>query len=241
MKTKHTELMATVAHDLQTPLSALKANICLMTRDKSCDKEIRACHDLIDCMSAMIHDILAFARSHNPRQLASRRVFSISTSVDTVLEYVEAIAQAYKITLISRIQPGIMVRGSQERIEEALLNIISNSMKYLEKSGIRVITLSLKRIGNECIIVVKDTGIGIPKEELPHVFTRFYRTTLATRHATGSGLGLAITKNIVEAHKGLIAIASTEGKGTQVEIRLPVVVKGSDPKHGVRPQKRPKK
>lgn len=217
------ELITTVAHDLQTPLTALKAQLCLMTQERQCDKELRTCHDLIDCMSAMIHDILAFARSGAKPSRATRRAFCLSDSVNTTLEYVGAIAQAYRIRMISRIESGVMVRGVQERVEEALLNILSNSMKYLERSGLRVITVSLKRSGDSCVLIIKDTGIGIPADELPHVFTRFYRTTSAARHASGSGLGLAISKNIIEAHKGTVAIKSSVGKGTSVEIRLPII------------------
>lgn len=233
---KNTDIIATVAHDLQTPLTALKAQLCLMTRERQCTKEIRLCNELIDCMSAMIHDILAFARSRSTFSRAGRRVFSLSESINNVLEYVDVIARAYRIRLITNINPNITVRGNQERIEEALLNILSNSMKYLEKSGVRVIAVSLKNANNTCIIEVRDTGIGIPEEELPHIFTRFYRTTLATRHAAGSGLGLAISKNIIEAHKGTIDIESAVGKGTRVTIRLPITK--TPPKgHGAKTKK----
>lgn len=226
------DLITTVAHDLQTPLTALKAQLCLMTKEKQCDKELRACHNLIDCMSAMIHDILAFARSQAHPTRASRRVFSLSDASENVLEYVDAIARAYKIRLISHIEQDVMIRGSQDRIEEVLLNVLSNSMKYLERSGVRVITVSLKKSRTDCKLTVRDTGIGIPQDELPHVFTRFYRTTLAERHASGSGLGLAISKNIVEAHKGTIGISSSLGKGTTVTIRLPLIK--NKKKHGTK-------
>lgn len=226
MQTRNTDLIATVAHDLQTPLAALKAHIFCITKNTPPCKDTRTCNDLIDCMSAMIHDLLAYARSATHPTHAPRRVFSMSDHVANVLEYVDAIARSYKIRLIVHIEQDITVRGVPERIEEALLNVLSNSMKYLETSGVRVITVSLTAHEKTCHLIIKDTGIGIPANELPHIFTRFYRTTLATRHASGSGLGLAITKNIIEAHKGDISIESIVNKGTTVTIHMPLHKKG---------------
>lgn len=217
-----TNLVYDVAHDLQTPLTALKAQLSLITKTRRSD-EIKACHEIIDSMSSMVSDLLAYARSGTGFETTNQKQFDLSARITEALDYVETVARSCRVKITTNIQPGIIIKGVPGKIDEAFLNLVSNSMKYLTASGPREISISLTTSGKNCSLSVKDTGIGIPKDELQHVFTRFYRTRPATQHAPGTGLGLAITKKIVELHRGRVAIESTEGVGTKVTITLPVI------------------
>jgi two-component system sensor histidine kinase VicK len=113
------------------------------------------------------------------------------------------------------------IMGDKDRIEQVIVNILSNAIKYTSENG--KIEVSLKRDGDSILIKVADNGIGIPKEDLPRLFERFYRVDKArSRMLGGTGLGLSIARQIVEAHKGKIRIQSEYGQGTQVFINLPV-------------------
>lgn len=218
-----TNLVYDVAHDLQTPLTALKAQLSLITKTRRSD-EIKACHEIIDSMSSMVSDLLTYARSGTGFETINQKQFDLSARIIEALDYVETVARSCRVKITTDIQPAIIIDGVPGKIDEMFLNLVSNSMKYLTVSGARNISISLTRTGKNCCLSVEDTGIGIPKDELEHVFTRFYRTRPATQHASGSGLGLAITKKIVDLHGGQISIESTEGVGTKVTIIVPVIV-----------------
>lgn len=121
---------------------------------------------------------------------------------------------------ISFESPNIEYYGDQDKIGQAIINLISNSIKYSEENSLIHIFLDVKN--NETIIHIKDYGIGIPKENLKYIFERFYRVDKSRDKSTGGfGIGLAITKEIVESHRGIIKIESKVGKGTEVTISLP--------------------
>jgi two-component system sensor histidine kinase VicK len=114
--------------------------------------------------------------------------------------------------------PGI--NADKDRIEQVIVNIVNNAIKYTPDNGKIVVTLS--KDDQYVVIKVTDSGMGIPKEDLPRLFERFYRVDKARSRAMGgTGLGLSIAKQIVEAHNGYINIDSEYGKGTEVSINLP--------------------
>jgi two-component system sensor histidine kinase VicK len=113
------------------------------------------------------------------------------------------------------------ISADKDRIEQVLINLLSNSIKYTPDGG--VITVYVGRLYSEIYIKVTDNGIGIPKEDLPRIFERFYRVDKArSREMGGTGLGLAIAKEIVDAHEGSISITSEWGKGTEITVKLPI-------------------
>jgi two-component system phosphate regulon sensor histidine kinase PhoR len=112
------------------------------------------------------------------------------------------------------------IQGDANKIKQAVLNLISNAIKYNRPNG--EITLAVENGSDEVTIFVKDTGIGIPEKHMKRLFTKFYRVPGSEQHAQGTGLGLSIVKRIVEGHGGDIGVESVLGEGTTFKIRLPL-------------------
>ena len=113
-------------------------------------------------------------------------------------------------------EEGVFIMGDSFRLEELLFNLLHNAIKYTDRGYVRV---SLKREGKEAVLTVEDTGVGIPREEIPKIFRRFY---VGDRARGGSGLGLSIVKHIVMAHGGRIDVESQLGKGSIFTVRFPL-------------------
>jgi signal transduction histidine kinase len=114
-----------------------------------------------------------------------------------------------------------VVLGDADRLKQLLLNLVDNARKYTPKGG--KVTLGLRRAGGWAQLSVADTGLGIPAQDLPHIFERFYRVDKArSRVAGGTGLGLSIAKHIVLAHQGTISVKSRLGEGTTFTVSLPI-------------------
>jgi signal transduction histidine kinase len=115
----------------------------------------------------------------------------------------------------------LMLRADQGKIEQVIINLISNAVKYNKEDGI--VTLALTIINDEAVLVVRDTGLGIPVDSLSRIFEKFYRVdTSLTYEISGTGLGLAIVKHIVESHHGKIIVDSLEGEWTEFTLMLPL-------------------
>ena len=129
------------------------------------------------------------------------------------------LAEEKSITVRCDVQPGVEVEGDPTRLKQVVVNLLDNAIRYTGEGGSIAVT-AVKQNG-WATLVVADNGAGIPPEALPHVFERFYRADKArSRYSGGSGLGLSIVNAICAAHRGEVEIASTEGVGTTVTIRL---------------------
>ncbi len=147
--------------------------------------------------------------------------FSLEDSVSEAISYTFSKAKDKNITVNFTIDPGIdKIRAAREYIRETLMNLIVNSIKYTSRNGKVDIKISDK--GSSIVIEISDTGIGIPKNELPRIFEEFYRASNAKEvERDGTGLGLSIAKHVVEMHNGKIWVESEEGKGSKFSIELP--------------------
>jgi signal transduction histidine kinase len=114
------------------------------------------------------------------------------------------------------------VNGDRDRLKQVFINLVANALQYTPQGG--EVFLSLQKIGEQARVICRDTGPGIPAEDLPHIFERFYRAekSRTRRETTGFGLGLSIANWIVERHGGRIEVNSQEGKGTTFAIWLPL-------------------
>ena len=222
------EFVANVSHELRTPLTNIKGytetlidageDIDAETRDRFLD----IVYNEADRMTRMVKDLLTLTKLDYDRaddEPGDVDIASVARSVATSMD-IEARKQGVTIScLVPADLPHI--RGDRDRIQQVVMNIVSNAVKYNQRGG-RVDITGGERGGN-IFVTVSDTGLGIPEEDLPRIFERFYRVDKArSREKGGTGLGLAIAKEIIETYGGSISVRSQEGRGTSMTMTFPV-------------------
>lgn len=218
--------IADATHELRTPLAIIKGNVELALRDKSKKmfptKTFRAINVEINHLAGLLSDLTILTRENDDFQKKIvKHTVPLSELILSIVEKCAVIAATRKITLRSTVDKDCEVLGDEAYLEKLFSNIISNAIFYGKEGGLVVVTV--KKDINQITALVADNGIGIPEEEVDHIFKRFYRADNArVTNPDGTGLGLAISKWIVEAHGGTIKISSTVGKGTTATIVLPV-------------------
>lgn len=215
------QFIGDVAHELKTPVATLKSGLELaLSKNRPVNEYQRVLKEaLIDInrLSQTMKNVLDLAWLESENVRPSQNRFNLSNTLIELKEVAQKLTAKKNIRLTAKIAPGVFIAGSADKIFRALLNIIDNAVKFTPQG--KSIFLSLKKIQGRAEIIVKDTGIGIPQAELPHIFTRFYRGA-KTAATFGSGLGLAIARGIITAHRGEINITSQPGQGTTVIISL---------------------
>ncbi len=222
------EFVANVSHELRTPLSAIRgaAETIMMDPEMSeDDKNFFLDMALNECdrMTRIVSDLLILSRLDNKRTKWNIEKFDLRQSVRRLCDVMRSQLEArgHKITFgCDKDLPEIT--ADKERIEQVVINIISNAIKYTPDGG--HIDIKLKKGQRKNVfITVTDNGIGIPKEDVAHLFERFYRVEKSrNQDAGGTGLGLAIAKELIEAHGGRISVESELNNGTSVTIELPI-------------------
>lgn len=220
------EFVANVSHELRTPLTSIKSATETIEQNPDLPDELRERFLNIilgesDRMTQLIRDLLELSRIDNKKLSIEFCEFSIKDMLEHITEVMRIEAGKHRHTVNLGIAEDVgLIRGDVHRLEQVMTNVISNSIKYTPDGG-RIDIYATKCEG-EIHIDVSDTGRGIPKEDIPMLFERFYRVDKARSSETGgTGLGLSITKEIVELHGGRIEIESTVGLGTTVHIVLP--------------------
>ena len=214
--------LADVSHELRTPLTVIKGNVGLMRRMKELDEEtLTSIEEESDRLTRMVGDLLLIAQAETGRLPLQKEYLELDNLLFEVLQEMHVFAGekvALKLTEIDQIS----IEGDRDRLKQVLLNLVSNAIQYTPQGG--EVILSLAKTDKKARVVIRDTGPGIPAEDLPHIFERFYRTEKSrTRSKTpGFGLGLSIAYWIIKNHDGEINVESEEGKGTTFEISLPL-------------------
>ncbi len=222
------DFVAMVAHELKSPLASIEQMIYAL--QVGCKYEaLHSCNSLHNRMIVRTRDLLQLIENLlNLSKLESGTVVFHLEPIKgheilaDIVEIVTPQAEGKGLNLLFRpCQEDWWFNVDYDHIRSAFLNIVSNAVKYTPEGGTIEISTSLS--GGLASLVVKDSGIGIGKEDLQHIFDRFFRVKgKATRHITGSGLGLSLVKKVVEAHKGYIDVQSDLGAGTTFTLRFPV-------------------
>ena len=212
--------LADVSHELRTPLTSVRGNLDLMSRFGSYDEESMAViQDEIRRMSRLLDDLLLLARADTGGLPLHHEPVELDNVLIEVYRQVSRIEKPVTVELTDVDQ--VMIVGDEDRLKQLILNLVDNGIKYSQPGG--TVKLSLAKDDSMAYLTVSDTGIGIPPEDLPHIFDRFYRVDKArSRGQGGSGLGLAIVKWVVQAHGGDIKVNSVVGEGTEFRITLPL-------------------
>jgi len=221
------EFVANVSHELRTPLTSIKSYAetlldgALENREIS-EKFLSVINSEADRMTRLVKDLLQLSRLDNNQMKWDMQKINFETLVKSCVEKVKFESEEKKQSLeCFTIGEAMEIVADKDRIEQVVLNILTNAIKYTPEGG--KITVYIGKMYSDVYVKVADSGIGIPKEDIDRIFERFYRTDKArSREMGGTGLGLAIAKEIVEAHKGTISVTSELGKGTEVTVKLPV-------------------
>jgi signal transduction histidine kinase len=215
--------VADVGHELRTPLTVIKGNVTLLRRMGCVDEEsMSGIENEVDRLTRMVGDLLLLAQAESGKLPLDKRVVELDTLLLEVLQQTRVLAQGHLEMRLGDIDQ-VLVCGDRDRLKQVLLNLIGNAIKYTPAGG-EVVT-GLGKVGERARIIISDNGPGIPADELPYIFERFYRIEKSrTRSSDGKGygLGLSIAYWIVRHHDGQIDVDSKEGQGTTFCIWLPL-------------------
>ncbi|MBO5274250.1 MAG: HAMP domain-containing protein [Clostridia bacterium] len=225
------EFVANVSHELRTPLTSIKGatETILSYPDMPDDMRNSFLNMAIEESNRMlriVQDLLTLSRLDNNRTQWKITHFDLSHILEHIVDVmkktpeVEERHHRIEYTVLGNLPE---ISGDRERLEQVIVNVMSNSVKYTAENGLVELSARPSSNGKNVVIKVKDNGMGIPEEDVPRLFERFYRVEKSrTSDTGGTGLGLAIAKEIVEAHGGNIHITSKLGEGTTVRVVLPV-------------------
>jgi two-component system phosphate regulon sensor histidine kinase PhoR len=223
------EFISIAAHELRTPLTAIKGYAELLERRLSMQagrendrRSLAVIRKQTERLAGLVNEMLDVSRIEAGRLQLNSEPFDLSSLVGEVVNNMRVSSEAHLLSLTA--EPGVAVNGDTARIEQVLLNLITNAIAYApERSGIDV------RVWTEAgaaLVSVRDQGVGIAADELPHVFDRFYRAPHAeAMRSGGMGLGLYICREIVTRHGGTIWAESAEGAGSTFTFSLPLIGK----------------
>ena len=220
----HQEFIQDISHELRTPLTILKGELEVTLKKlrspEEYEKVLTSSLEEIGKMSRVIEDLLVLARFDNNQTAHEIRRVDLGGILSRVMDDMKILAEQKNIeTLLSR-QDDVILDGDEDQLRRLFVNIIDNAIKYTSRKG-KVIVM-VNKDGGHAKIVISDTGIGIPADELPYIFDRFYQVAKSRRANRGFGLGLSIARSIVESHRGTILAESQPGQGTTFTVSIPL-------------------
>jgi two-component system phosphate regulon sensor histidine kinase PhoR len=224
LQTMRRDMVGNISHELRTPIASIKAMVETLQNAAIDDK--KASRDFLsriegeaDRLTQMVAELTQLSRIETGQTELRMEPVNLNTLIDGVLAEMSPLAEKQQITLLKELAADLpSVRADRDRIRQTVINLVHNAIKFNKPAG--KVTLFTGYDSNSVIVSVADTGIGISKEDLPHVFERFYKADKA-RTGGGSGLGLAIARHTVQAHGGEIRAHSEEGKGSAFTFSLP--------------------
>lgn len=221
------EFVANVSHELRTPLTNVKGYAETLLSADDIDREtqtrfLQVIRSEADRMTRIVKDLLTLTRLDYNRMEMNMHRMDLRQLGEKAAQAMAMEAENRGLTLTCDLPESLpLTFGDPERIQQVIINIITNAIKYNKKDGSIHITGGVE--GRQVFLRVEDTGIGVPKEDLPRLFERFYRVDKArSRESGGTGLGLAIARQIAETHGGSIRFESEYGKGSVVTLLLPI-------------------
>ncbi|HCO26363.1 MAG TPA: hypothetical protein DIT97_26350, partial [Gimesia maris] len=225
-KTQHAEFVSSVAHELKTPMSGIKAYIEMLI-DGDCEPEeadelYGFINDQIDRLTRLVNSMLNLARIESGVVEIKRHDHELNDILKTAADVISPTAIEKDIKFTAELSDMYLpVFVDKDMLGQAIINLLSNAVKYTPNG--REVRLRSRMEDTTAVIEVRDTGLGIPENSLPHIFDRFYRVPENNRSAAGTGLGLALVHFIVtNVHNGSISVQSQVDEGTCFTVTIPL-------------------
>ncbi|GAA0441622.1 hypothetical protein Aca07nite_30390 [Actinoplanes capillaceus] len=227
------ELLWTVSHELRTPLTSVAGYLEVLIDQEAGplnaaqERMLGVIDQNVVRLRRLIEDLLMVSRIEAGRLALSHDLLDLTALVRTACTEIQPAAHRADVAVTCDVDEPMTIRGDRESLDRMLLQVLANAVKFTGPGG--TVTVAARISGPNAVLVVRDTGIGIPAADLPHLFTRFFRATNAIRQAIpGTGLGLTIVSTVVERHGGTVTIESEEGVGTTATIVLPIAGPADD-------------
>ncbi|HUX13855.1 MAG TPA: ATP-binding protein [Spirochaetia bacterium] len=212
-----------VAHDLRTPLTRLRGVAELALKG---DENITLYREALegaleeaDVILRMLNTLMDISEAESGVMRLRIQPVPLHTLIEELADLYRFTADEKGVEITTDVSAPLSIPGDPVRLRQVIGNLLDNAVKYTPEGG--VVAVSLNNDRDDAIVAVKDTGIGIPEDEIPRIWTRLYRSR-SVPTVPGLGLGLSLVKAIVEAHEGRVSVASAPGAGTTVEVRLPL-------------------
>ena len=224
------QFVSNASHELKTPLTTMKILLENMLYQPDMPNELREefMHDInheIDRLTGVVSDLLTLTKMDNNRMEIHLAMTDVSELAQETMRKLAPIAAKRRHRFDSRIAPGVSAMVDASKVQQVLYNLTENAIKYTPEGGDILVTLNQN--AEEMIFTVTDNGLGIPADDLPHIFERFYRVDKArSRESGGTGLGLSIVRQLVTLHDGEITVDSEANRGSTFTVKLPLDKKG---------------
>ena len=221
------EFFSNASHELKTPITSIKGytellGSGLVTKTEVQKDFLSRIEKEADHMTNLINDILMISKLETKEVEVEMTDFQIYPLVEDILASLEPMACDYGVKIYTECKP-LTVKANKQQIQELLNNLLVNAVKYNKPDGTVHLTLTSEK--EDMILIVSDTGVGIPNEAKRRVFERFYRVDKGrSKKMGGTGLGLSIVKHIVNYYGGNISLESQVDVGTTFTVRLPIVI-----------------
>lgn len=217
-----TDFVANVSHELRTPLASIRALAETLRDEPSMppderDHQLKLMIGEVDRLAALSQDLLTLSAAES--RPAEIRPADLSQIAIEIAEQYRPQAERKGLRFETNIEPNLVIPMDKDQIVQVLANLLSNAIRYTQEGSVNLV---LAREGDQVVITVQDTGIGIAQEDIPRIFERFYRVDKArSRETGGTGLGLSIVRHIVNAHGGKVTVQSRLGEGSTFKVFLP--------------------
>jgi len=215
---------ADASHELRTPLTILHGELEAMAQREDLPAAVRdglgSTLEETERLSKIVENLLTISRLEAGEARVERTPLDLSEITRSTTEQMRLLAEVKDISLTLSVSVPVLVEGDPSRLKQVVVNLVDNAIKYTPDGG--SVEIATRNIDGCAVLEVRDTGLGIARSDLPHVFERFYRTDKArSRELGGSGLGLSIVKSIIVAHGGAVTVSSEEAAGAQFTVTLP--------------------
>ncbi|MBU5299095.1 HAMP domain-containing histidine kinase [Clostridium sporogenes] len=214
-------LTSDMAHEIRTPITTLKTHVEAIIDGiwEPTEERLQVFYEELERLTNLVNNLRNISKLEKAETVVNKTNLNITKEIEKVVETFNPLYEKSGFKIVTKLKKDVYGFIDKDKLKQIMHNLLSNSHKYLNEDGL--VKVSLSKGEDKIFIKVEDNGEGIPKEDLPHIFERFYRSDVSRNKTTGgTGLGLTITKTLVEAHGGHIRVESELGVGTKFIIEI---------------------